>query len=707
MRFRHHHVVLGGLLPVLIVSTLHGGARAEDAARCSYVAYRFARDEGWWAGGAGDGGASRWTPAADPAKSARWELDFSAGARWLSLYVSDRTLPGKVEKIRLRARGGAKGHPVRLFLHTHFMTFHKVIGEFAEDGEQEIVTDGPPGPGWEWSGGENDGRLHGPIRLGEIRIEGGGVKDHPALDLSSVIVEASSASARRCILVAEKSGGGAAGSGDRQRFVAEVRAVSDVPLEGTLGWRFRTWDGVDLGTGEQRVTVPASAERLRIEVPGPAIPGNLRFLEVEFRLTIPGQDVPPAQAYWLGSLPAGGDSTPRPQSPFGMGLYLCRLGPDEMQRAAEKARQAGVKWSREDFSWGHIEPERGRFEWSFHDGLIACARRNGITVYAIVGYWTSWTKPYTLEGIQDYVAFLRELVKRYKGDIKQWEIWNEPNIFFWQGPKELYATLLEKSYAAIKETDPSAEVLGLSTAGIDYRFIEDMLARKAPFDILTIHPYRKELDDPVFIADLKKVSDLVRLPDGRRRPVWLTEMGWATHVPHNALEQDFVPNTQRAQAELIARSYLCAIVSGVEPRTFWYDFRNDGEDPVYFEHNMGIIHRDFRPKPAYIAYATLASVLRGKKLEGPVDVPGKVLAYRFVPEGRGRMAAVALWSPQADATVALQVKAGRVVIVNAVGERRAVRTGAAAAPGGSATVTVNLPKGAPVYVLARVGEAPR
>jgi hypothetical protein len=37
--------------------------------------------------------------------------------------------------------------------------------------------------------------------------------------------------------------------------------------------------------------------------------------------------------------------------------------------------------------------------------------------------------------------------------IKQWEIWNEPNIFFWQGPKDLYAELLTKSYAAIKEME--------------------------------------------------------------------------------------------------------------------------------------------------------------------------------------------------------------------------------------------------------------
>ena len=158
-----------------------------------------------------------------------------------------------------------------------------------------------------------------------------------------------------------------------------------------------------------------------------------------------------------------------------------------------------------------------------------------------------------------------------------------------------------------------------------------MLELQAPFDILTIHPYRTHLNDLAFIEDLKKVSDQVKLPDGKRRPVWLTEMGWATHTPHNTLRQDFAPNTLRAQAELIARSYLCAIVSGVEPRTFWYDFRNDGDDPIYFEHQMGIVYNDFSPKPAYLAYATLTRVLRGKRLVGPVSAPQGVLAFSFKP----------------------------------------------------------------------------
>jgi hypothetical protein len=42
-----------------------------------------------------------------------------------------------------------------------------------------------------------------------------------------------------------------------------------------------------------------------------------------------------------------------------------------------------------------------------------------------------------------------------------------------------------------------------------------------------------------------------------------------------------------AQAELLARTYHSSIVSGIEPRTFWHNFRNDGGDSVYLEHNRG------------------------------------------------------------------------------------------------------------------------
>jgi hypothetical protein len=331
--------------------------------------------------------------------------------------------------------------------------------------------------------------------------------------------------------------------------------------------------------------------------------------------------------------------------------------------------------------------------------LLDCAKRNGITVYAIVMSWPAWSKAYTSEGVDEYVAFLRQLVRRYQGRVKQWEIWNEPNIFFWQGPKELYAEMLKKSYAAVKAEDPSAQVLGISTAGIDSSFIDKMLKLGAPFDVLTIHPYRKTLDDAAFIADLKKVSDQVMLPDGRRRPVWLTEMGWATQVPHPVLRQDFEPVTQRAQAELIARTYLCSIVSGVEPRTFWYDFRNDGDDPFYFEHTLGTLRRDGRPKPAYLAYATLAAVLDGMKFDQAVEAGTGNFVHRFVStRGDGRVV-IALWNPKSDTTVNLKLSVKRAQLVNTIGETSEVQTQPTSGDSPTRLLSVPLKPGSPAYVV--------
>ncbi len=676
-------VVAAGCLPAQNLPA--APAAPEARVNAAYTAWQFAPEEGWHMAGAGPLGAAK-------LEGKKWELDFTQGATWIALRPPDRCLLGTVDKIRLRVRGAAKGHPVQLRLHTHFMTFHKVLGEFAGEGEQELVVEAPPGPGWEWSGGENDGKLHGPLRVAEIRVEAGRAKDRCTLECISLLAEVHCPPAKRFVLVA-----GAREREGKTGFEASLRGLGDTAAKGTLKWLARDWDGRELGAGQQEVTVPPRAEPATVWIPAPAAPGR-KFIETEFRWELPGQETAPAQACWLAAPEPHGDAQLLPESPFGMGIYLGRSGGEDRERVAQAAQAAGVKWSREDVSWARLEPRKGEYDWTFTDGLLDCARRHGITIYPIIMGWPGWTQAYTAAGVEDYARFLKVMVARYKKELKYWEIWNEPNIFFWQGPRELYATLLTKSHAAIKEVDPEAQVLGLSTAGIDYQFISQMLALKTPFDILTIHPYRQTLVDREFIADLKKVSDLVRLPSGARRPVWLTEMGWATFTPHNTLKQDFQPNSLRTQATLIARSYLCSIVSGVEPRTFWYDFRNDGEDPLYFEHNMGIVYRDFRPKPAGQAYATLTRLLKGKALGAPINLGNPVFAHRFVNLRSGEQT-IAVWNPAADGKVTVPMEGEFITVWNAMGETRplVLLSDAGKSP---ARLEIELKQGAPVYITS-------
>jgi hypothetical protein len=639
--------------------------------RVSHTAYQFLQEEGWTLRPHGPPGRSR-------LDGRILRLDYTQGADGFSLVPPDRSLPGTVEGFTLRLYGSPRQLPVHLAFRTHFMTFHRRFGILEGDGHLELTTAGPPGPGWEWAGGENDGKLHGPLRLGEIRFDRPPESGLVDLELEEVIVLSSCPESKRCLPSAALVDGP-----DGPAFQFAVHALSDVPLPAMVHWELRNWEGQTLLQGNRELQLLAHAKPVNFQVPiSPDLRHPWQFIEAEFRLEVAGQENAPVQAAWVAPLEEAGDATLQPDSPFGMGAYLYRYpaneaGLAEMTRAAAVAQAAGVKWSREEFQWARIEPRRGEYQWEFYDQLLATAKQHGIQVYAIVGYWSGWTKPYTAEGIADYVHFLEALVRRYGPDIRQWEIWNEPNIFFWQGPKDLYAELLKKSYDAVKAIDPQADVLGLSTAGIDFDYIQHMLKLDAPFDILTIHPYRRSLQDQAFLDDLRKVSDLVRRPDGSARPVWLTELGWATYHPHNTLKQDFAPTTLRAQAELIARCYLLSIVSGIEPRTFWYNFRNDGEDPFYFEHQMGIVDWQFRPKPAYRAYAVLARTLAGLRPVGQLPLAEGTMAWSFAeelnptrpddPADQSRSLSV-LWNPRRDIDVVLPVRSAKVRRVNAMGE---------------------------------------
>ena len=602
-----------------------------------YVAFRFEPREGWGMRvNGGNGGASK-------LDARNLTFDFTQGAAAVGIAPPDESLLGTPREIRIRVLGKAPGHPVRLRIATHFMTFERTIGQFDRDGEYELVTPAPPGEGWKWFGGENDGKIHGPLRITGIYLDKGDRADAGQIELVDIRVKGDYKADQAYVLMAELRG---------SAFVTSVQTQLNKPLVGSLTWALRDWAGNTISTSKVEIP-PASPAEQSIPIP----PGEHRFIEAEATIQIEGQKIPSAFAYHVAPIEPQDDARLDPASPFGMGIYLNRYSSDPeglktMDRAARLAREAGVKWSREDFGWGRIEPRKGEFDWRYYDALVATAKRNGISIYGLLGYWSSWTKPYTPEGIEDYCRFAAATVEHYKNDIHHWEIWNEPNIFFWQGPRDMYAELLSKAYAAIKKADPTAQVLGCSTAGIDSGFIKRTMELGAPFDILTIHPYRRTLDDRGFIKELQAVVDLVKRPDGTPREVWITEMGWATYVPHNTLRQDFEPFTPRQQAQLLARSYIDAMASGGRQNISWYNFRCDGTDPMNFEHNMGIVTRDFRIKPAYRAFATVTRMLKAKRIDKPLDLGDDVTAFRFTNRTGGG-GVIAMWSLKSPQTVSL------------------------------------------------------
>jgi xylan 1,4-beta-xylosidase len=102
-------------------------------------------------------------------------------------------------------------------------------------------------------------------------------------------------------------------------------------------------------------------------------------------------------------------------------------------------------------------------------------------------------------------AFTAHLIARYgKDEVEQWyfEVWNEPNIDFWNGePKQqTYFALYDETARAIKKVDVKLRVGGPATAQAAWvdAFIAHCTQNRVPFDFVSTHVYANDTSQDVF-----------------------------------------------------------------------------------------------------------------------------------------------------------------------------------------------------------------
>ncbi len=148
--------------------------------------------------------------------------------------------------------------------------------------------------------------------------------------------------------------------------------------------------------------------------------------------------------------------------------------PETADRDLGMMRDAGLTWVKQQFAWRDIEnTKKGAFDWSHADQAVNLANAKGIDILARLDNAPDWAAPGCnnpakkqmgpAKNMQDWLNFLTAFVTRYKGRIRAYEIWNEPNLAReWCGrppnPAE-YAALLKASYAKIKSIDPNAMIV--------------------------------------------------------------------------------------------------------------------------------------------------------------------------------------------------------------------------------------------------------
>jgi len=310
---------------------------------------------------------------------------------------------------------------------------------------------------------------------------------------------------------------------------------------------------------------------------------------------------------------------------------------ENARRAGAQLVQTPLRWASvapgaQPASWNPEDPADPSYDWEFTDLWVARAVAAGLTpVLQIRGapIWAQRCHSGETDAPCDpdpnaLAAFATAAARRYSGSflnlprVRYWQGLNEPNLSLFFNPQydgdkpvspDLYRTLINRFYAAIKAVDPTNIVIaaGLGPIAVPrytigpMRFARLLLCMKGHnhpkpaagnckggvhFDVFDIHPYttggptHEGGVNDVELGDLKKLTTLLAAADSAGRikgmykhtPLWIMELSWDSNPP----DPGGLPMKieDRWVAEALYRSWSV----GVE-HFFWYSLRDSAPDP--------------------------------------------------------------------------------------------------------------------------------
>ena len=291
--------------------------------------------------------------------------------------------------------------------------------------------------------------------------------------------------------------------------------------------------------------------------------------------------------------------------------------------AYDYAMKSGVRIMRIGDEWHTIEKEKGVYDFTDLDKRIEKFTSDDVELVFLMAYGNSLysdtikTGPANKEAIDAFAKCLAAVAARYP-QIKYFEVYNEPNIGFWQ-PSENhrdYTYLLQVTDREVRKARADARVCGGVLADGGERWLSLMLSKNAyPYmDTFSFHPYiywYKNRVDSAYIQKLDGFGNEL-LKYGGLKEKLISEVGWPSY------NEELVHGcTEETQALETTKQFIVAESEGIN-RIMGYNFVNSGRDINESEHNFGIVTKDGIPKPAYLANAIERNMLAGAVFCGKI-----------------------------------------------------------------------------------------
>jgi hypothetical protein len=340
-------------------------------------------------------------------------------------------------------------------------------------------------------------------------------------------------------------------------------------------------------------------------------------------------------------------------NPFGINVFLEQEVEEwKRERSLQMVAGAGFHWLRQEFPWEDIEihgkrdfedrrHEPYRSAWEKYDQIVALAERYGLEIVPRLSNPPAWTRAdgdargtfAPPDDLADWGDYVYTVVSRYKGRIRYYQLWNEPNIYPEWGEQpvdpEGYTRLLCEGYRRAKEADPHAVIIGGALAptvsldpgpgpalGLsDFVFLQRMYdaGAAACFDVLSINDYmlwsgptdhRMQPLNINFARPLY-IRDIMVANGDAAKPIWISEMN-SNAVPNAPAVQGWgaygqVTPEQQARYAVLAYQRALEEWPWVGVINFWFFKRATDTERNQSWYYFRMVEPDFTPLPVYEA----------------------------------------------------------------------------------------------------------
>lgn len=317
------------------------------------------------------------------------------------------------------------------------------------------------------------------------------------------------------------------------------------------------------------------------------------------------------------------------------------------ERQFDLMARSGVESLRMVFIWEVMQPERGAdFNFDRTDEIVRLASQRGIKVLPVMLIAPPWARLYPGRLLsppltRPYLEYIEASIRRYGSDgsfwgefpkvprrpLRDWQIWNEPNIRdFWDvsrsdpkyGWPHGYARLLRAANRTIEATDPGARTVVGGLVGLSWVELERLykLGARGSFDVMALHVYAQT--ERRVLAAVRRTRAVLDAAGDTRKPIFLTETAFpASRGRAKAIkgQRQETPGSMAKRVgalfSLLARARSALRLEQVNWYTWasGYDHRTSNFEYAGLQASPD--GEKFKPQPALDAFRRIARKLQG------------------------------------------------------------------------------------------------